>query len=191
MSIDQLQRLVPPPEVPAYVPTESDWVQVRAELGVDFPEELRRFCAVYGMGTFRGAETTALSVGCPGYLGFVADFRSELQRLREIRGPRQSDDYPFAVFPEDRGLLPLALDECDVWICWVSRGRPDEWPILVRWTWGVAGLRVFDMPLSELLVALFDRTIELPCFPPPTFVDDVRFVPYEEGKTIGGDPLRW
>ncbi len=52
-------------------------------------------------------------------------------------------------------------------------------------------MRVFEMSLSELLVSLFERKIELPCFPLPTFVDDVRFIPYEEGKTIGGDPIQW
>src|SRR5205823_6661892 len=142
-------------------------------------------------GTFRGTENTALMVGCPGYPGFVDNFRWECQRLRDIRGPCRSEDYPFDVFPDEGGILPLALDECDVWLCWVARRRTEDWPIFVRWTWGLEGMKIFEMPLSKLLVSLFEREIELPCFPLPTFIDDVRFVPYVKGMTIGGDPIQW
>jgi hypothetical protein len=194
VSINQLQSLVPPPVVPAHVPTAGDWDRAEAELGIVFPEELRRICAVYGAGTFRGVYTTALGVMCPGYPEFIANYQFELRRLRDIRGPHETDDHPFAVFPEDGGILPLALDENDIWICWVAKGKPEEWPLLVRWDWGLEGRRIFDMPLSNLLAALFERTIELPCFPLPTFVDDVRFVPYQDGGSIGDSlvarPLR-
>jgi hypothetical protein len=184
MAWDRLRRIVAPPDTPTFVPTASDWLRVQSELGVDFPEEHRQFCDLYGMGTFRGSETTALSVWCPGYPQFVEDFRFECQRLRDIRGPVRNEDHPFDVFPNEGGILPLALDECDVWLCWVTHSRPADWPILVRWSWGTDGMSVFDMPLSTLLVALFERRIDLPCFPPPTFTDNVRFIPYESGRPV-------
>jgi hypothetical protein len=178
LSLDRLRALIPPPPSPACIPSSSDWRAVESELGTTLPGELLRFCTVYGLGTFRGTETTALSLGCPGYRGFVEDVRAECQRLRDIRGGRKSRDYPFDVFPDEGGLLPLGLDENDVWLCWATHGPPDRWPVVVRWTWGLDGMRAFEMPLSELLVGLFERSIELPCWPLPTFADDVRFVPF-------------
>jgi SMI1-KNR4 cell-wall len=178
MAIDRLQELIPPPQTPTCTSTAGDWLKIKSELGLDFPKELKEFCAVYGMGTFRGSETTAFSIYCP-WRGFVDDMRRENQRLREIRSPVKSEDYPFDVFPEEGGLLPLGSDECDAWLCWATKGLPDTWPIVVRWTWGLNGMQSFDLSLSEFLVSILKRKIELPCWPLPWFVDDVRFVPYE------------
>lgn len=179
-SLDKLLRLIPPPAAPTCVPVASDWNHVQSELGVTLPEELRQFSTAYGLGTFRGAETTALSIGCPGYRGYVGDIKAECQRLRDIRGAARNEDHPFDVFPDPGGLLPLGLDECDVWLCWATTSAPESWPIVVRWTWGAQGMRTFHRPLSDLLLALFERKVELPCWPLPAFVDDVRFVPYQE-----------
>jgi hypothetical protein len=178
-SIERLCELCPPPKVPICSPTASDWATVVSELGVHLPNELFRLCAVYGTGTFRGTETTALSVYCPGHKGFVPHMRLECERLQEIRGAHKTDDHPFDVFPAEGGWLPLGGDENDVWLCWVTKGDPKHWPIVVRWTWGVEGMRTFNLPLTEFLVAILERKIELPCWPDPAFVDDVQFVPYE------------
>ena len=117
------------------------------------------------MGTIRGAEATAVSISCPGYGGFAEIVEQECERFREIRGSAKSKDFPFDVFPDKAGLLPFGADECDVWLCWITTGNPNEWPIVVRWAWGTEGMRDFNMPLTEFLVNIIERKIELPCWP--------------------------
>ena len=103
----------------------------------------------------------------------------ECERFREIRGDTQSTYYPFKVFPEEAGLLPFGADDCDVWLCWKTIGDPNEWPIAVRWAWGADGMKVFDLTLSEFLHGALSREIEIPCWPTPWFVDDLRFEAYD------------
>ncbi|MFO0796384.1 MAG: hypothetical protein U0804_02845 [Gemmataceae bacterium] len=179
MSLEKFLHMFPPPKTPTGAPTANEWNRIQNKLSESLPDELFRFHAAYGVGTFRGEETTALSVCFPSAYDSIENTHHELQRLRDIRGASRSEDQPFDVFPDSGGLLPLGLDENDVWLCWATVGRPENWPIVVRWTWGVQGMRTFHMPLSELMVALFERTIELPCWPLPTFIDNVRFVPYQ------------
>ncbi len=179
MSLVRLRQLIPPPASPTFVPTASEWAQVALELDVALPEELLEFSNAYGLGTFRGTETTALSIWCPGHPNFISSVWDECQRYRDCRGPQRSRHHPFDVFPDTGGLLPLGGDENDVWLCWATEGNPANWPIVVRWTWGDEGMRAFNMPLSEFLTGIFERRIALPCWPEPTFLDDVQFVPYQ------------
>ncbi|WP_158264818.1 SMI1/KNR4 family protein [Blastopirellula marina] len=178
-----MKQLIPPPAQPSSRPTEQDWIETQARLGLELPPEWKAFLQTYGAGTFRGSETTALSIYSAGNPSFAEDVSYELERFREIRGDAPTADYPFRIFPEPAGLYPLGIDECDVWICWKCSGAPQEWPIAVRWTWGEQGIRTFDLPLSTFLVRLFERTLELPCWPEPTFLDDVKFVPYPAAAT--------
>ena len=178
MSLNRLSKLIPPPEVPTYVPTEADWEILAKRLGTNLPDSVKELCSVYGMGTFRGNQATAISIHCPGYRGGVDDFINEYDRLKEVRGTHISNEQPFNVFPEENGILPLGLDETDVWLCWKTTEKVNDWEIVVRWTFGPNGLKTFNMGLCEFLVALFERKITLPCWPPPHFTDSVHFAPF-------------
>jgi len=179
MPISELNKYVAPPELATHIPKLDEWEVVQSQLGVRLPTELKEFCAKYGVGSFRGEETVGLSIWCPiDGLTFVNELRAECQRYLDARGEEESDDFPFKVFPEAGGLLPLGSDENDVWLCWVTNGPPDEWSIAVRWTWGKVGIRVFNVSLSQFLVSIFKREIDLPCWPAPMFESDLHFVPY-------------
>ncbi len=92
MSLDRLCELFPPPNIPVCPTTLSAWAKVKAELGTDLPEELLRFSTLYGLGTFRGTETTALSIFCPGYSGFVDTIHFNLSIvMRDCRGEHKDE----------------------------------------------------------------------------------------------------
>lgn len=175
---ERIQEIAPPPTSPSHVPSEEVWTSVESKLGASLPAELKWFSQTYGLGTFRGSQTTAISIYSVGPDSFVNDINLELARFREIRGEQSDEAYPFNVFPEGDGLFPLGIDESDIWICWKCAGDPEQWPITVRWSWGEQGMREFDLPLTQFLTELFERSIELPCWPHPTFLDDMKFVPY-------------
>jgi hypothetical protein len=177
-NLKRLQELVPPPKNPTFIPTPTDWRNCRAELGINLPDELLQFCQVYGFGTFRGTEMTSLSVRCPGYPKYVDGVRVECRRYRDCRGQVRSNDYPFDVFPDEGGLFPFGYDENDIWLCWATHGPSARWPIVVRWDPGLDRIETIEMSLCEFLVSLFDLKLEMPCFPPPSFVDEVQFVPF-------------
>ncbi len=176
--MDQLQEILPPPNEAVNPPTNEDWAMVEKTFGMPLPSELFSFSRTYGTGTIRGKKNTAVSIYNPGQPEFIQILQFECQRLRDIRGTHKTLDKPFDVFPERGGLLPLGSDECDVWICWEVSGIPEKWPIIVRWSWGIFGMRRFELSLTEFLVRILKRQIELPGWPRPTFFDQIEFVPY-------------
>jgi hypothetical protein len=180
MSIDKLCGLVEPPKAASHAPASETWNVIEGQIGVGLPRELKAFCSKYGIGSFRAEESPALNIWCPGEgPKFVDELRAECKRYLDARGENRSDDFPYNVFPEAGGLLPLGSDDNDVWLCWVTNGPADTWQIAVRWTWGINGLRTFNLTLCQFLVSLFKREIELPCWPSPMFEEHLHFVPYE------------
>jgi hypothetical protein len=178
VSLSKLQELVSPPKIPRCPTSDSDWKKVQSDLKTKLPSELKTFSQVYGMGIFRGTETTALSIYAPSYPGFVEVVQYECNRFRSMNARKDYAHYPFDLFPDDGGLLPLGVDESGYCLFWETGGDPENYPIVVHWTFGKCGMARFEMTLSELLVALLERTVELPCWPLPAFVDDVEFIPY-------------
>src|SRR4051794_19041586 len=54
IGFDEFRRMIPPPAIPICYPSESDWQATELELGTKLPVELKRYCAAYGVGWFRG-----------------------------------------------------------------------------------------------------------------------------------------
>jgi hypothetical protein len=181
MSLARLCELIPPPSDPSHVPSAEDWERVQAELGTRLPHELFQFATVYGEGTFRGTEATAFGVCSPRYPSFVEMVRFQCERYRECRGDHKDKYHPYDTFPDEGGLFPFGGDETDVWLCWSAKGDPNRWPIVVRWTCGLEGMRTLELSLIDFLVNVLERKLDLPCWPKPFFVDDVRFEPYRGG----------
>lgn len=175
MSIHRLKEILAPPANPVDPPSEKVWDSVRSTLGINLPTNLLTMSKVYGTGMIRGEEMTGLGIYNPGHPNYIRDAQNELQRLRDTRGPVKDSDMPFDVFPDENGLFPFGIDENDVWLCWQVSSHSNEWPIVIRWKYGLDGMEKFEMPLFDFLVRVFERTIELPCWPEPTFVDDMRF----------------
>jgi hypothetical protein len=88
---------------------------------------------------------------------------------------------PLEIYPESPGLLTWAHDENSNYYAWLTKGKPDSWPVVA-----VTGeLHKFDQykfGMTEFLVKAFQHRIKCKCFPKdyPTPVEDFIFTPFEE-----------
>jgi hypothetical protein len=122
----ELVRRVPPPERPVGGP--YDWAATERELGTPLPADYKRLVETYGRGGFWGA----LYLRAPGHDGaypLIADLLDDF-------GPLREDDlghYPYPLYPEPGGLLAWAENDCGGFVCWLTEGPPDAWPVVI-WT---------------------------------------------------------
>ena len=152
----QLQELLPPPTSPR----DSDDLalhQNEQTIGSSFPSDFLRYSTLYGSGRicvgpysweiWSGARTT--------YPAIVADFS---RIWGELRDAIETTHVPLGLFPEPGGLLPFG-NRSDVWFTWKTVGQPDEWKIVVMWSYEEDSYQIFDMGFAEFLVTLLTRRI--------------------------------
>jgi hypothetical protein len=125
-TIDDLVRLVPPPEAP--VDAIGDWALVEADLGLELPSDFRTLIQRYGRGQFQSFITPLMPFGQD------ATLVVEARRLQKDDQPFREDypqSCPYAVYPEPGGLLPWAGTDNGDRICWFTEGRPDTWTTVI------------------------------------------------------------
>jgi len=128
-TIDDLVRLVPPPEAP--VDATGDWERVEADLGLELPSDFKMLIQRYGSGQFESFITPLNPFGPHPLL--IADAR----RLQEDDQPFREENpelSPYAFYPEPGGLLPWAGTDNGDRICWLTEGHPHAWTTV---TWNV------------------------------------------------------
>ncbi|MEV0133722.1 SMI1/KNR4 family protein [Dactylosporangium sp. NPDC050688] len=127
MRVEKLVALVPPPDEVIDAPRRQAFADCEAELGVILPADFKDLLSAYGMGRFfdylfayplsgRGmnlARNTALRDG-------HADARR-----------RHPDWYPYPLYPETDGLLIWGGTYDGHSLCWLTKGEPDRWPVVV------------------------------------------------------------
>lgn len=157
-AFQQLIQLMPPPASPIGLPV--DWDKASQELGIEFPEDYRKFIDTYGTGWI----CDCLSVWKPPYRPLA------LETLRDCVGSSQ-----YSVFPETGGLLPFGRTGDSEKINWVTKGLPNEWTI-VFWTCtnefhetNCIGVVAFLVQLLTGTSVLFDGDLEREWFETPTF----------------------
>ena len=124
-TIDDLVRLVPPPEAP--VDATGDWARVETDLGLELPSDFKMLIQRYGLGQFESFITPLNPFGRHAMLIDEARRLQEDQPFRE----QHPDLSPCAFYPKLGGLLPWAGTDNGDRICWLTEGHPDTWTTVI------------------------------------------------------------
>ena len=175
MTINDLVTLVPPPALPIENGPPEKWGTIEASLGTAMPPDYREFGLRYGSGRF-----------CKGFIEVFNPFAesySELVKvqcnfLRTVKDAGM--ELPHDPFPALPGLLPWGRDENGHMMCWLTDGKPDEWPIILRRhenryeTWG--------LPLTSFLAQVFRNELNSILWQEPFREEELTFVPAARPK---------
>jgi hypothetical protein len=154
-ALDDLKRLLPPPERPAV--SEYDWPAIEAEIGTALPADYKSLVDAYGPVRFSANLRLCTPHGRPGGL----DLTCWLELTRELLGdpacPPQSDHIPagFALDPD--ALTAWGSITGSEYCLWYAAGPdPDVWPVIVGGptVWGF-----YSGTATEFIVALLTRTL--------------------------------
>lgn len=170
--LTRLQTVLRPPSAPIDVDRKALWANIES-LRISFPDDFLQYSLLYGSGTIRvGPYSWEIwSAARPSYPSTVANF-SQIQS--ELRDALETHAVPLDLFPEAGGLLPFGI-RSDVWFTWKTAGHPNEWKVVVLWSYEPDSYQIFDMPFSEFLFKLLTRQISVAGFHTEWNVADISF----------------
>ncbi|MCA8992127.1 MAG: SMI1/KNR4 family protein [Planctomycetaceae bacterium] len=123
-TLEELQRVSPPPERPLAV--DGDWSRVESDLGLCLPPDFKEFASTYGKGRFGRDEILVFHP-----LEWSNVRNSWSQRASHFRAWLDAGfNVPYPIFPEFEGLLPCAIVSDVNRINWLTRGSSENWPLV-------------------------------------------------------------
>jgi hypothetical protein len=143
---------------------------VEDEIGLTLPPDYKDFARVYGSGYFM----QFLGVCIPR----TANPNTRLEAFLPSASGVFVDDEEMAhrVWPRPGGLAPFGATDNGDYLFWLTRGRPDEWPIVV-WDRGLWQLEAFECDLTNFLAGLATGDLLPKEFPPDLVCCDHLFQP--------------
>lgn len=121
MAVAELAALVTPPSRPQ--DGAGSWRAIQPSLGIHYPADFRELIERYGTGEFfeKLVILNPLNQWC----------REDIaKQLKNLRAMRDAMDLSGAVHPETAGLFPWGFDSNGNKFCWLTKGEPDEWPVI-------------------------------------------------------------
>lgn len=151
-------RVVPPPKVPteAY---HGPWEPIEAELGTILPQDYKDFVRLYGEGQFMEFLGIHVPRFWSPYVRLVPQVRSAAQVFASFE-----EDLPYPLWPSPGGLLAFGKTDFGDYLFWLTRGSPEDWPVVV-WGRGLQEFEVFDRSLTDFLAGVATGEIDPKDFP--------------------------
>jgi len=162
VSVDELKRVLEPPEEPNEAPRPEDWSAVEERLGTPLPGDYKTFIEAYGTGRI----DNFLWVYNPFAANENLNLLKEVQEVGEIYAElgRGGHETPPPFFPSPGGLLPLGATDNGDFLFWKVSGPPDTWTIVVNES-RAPEYEEFDGGLSAFLVAILNGGFTSKIFP--------------------------
>jgi uncharacterized protein (TIGR02996 family) len=155
-----LTSLVSPPPVPVEVPSDADWLHVESRLDRRLPEDYKRIVAAYGSGLM-ARWITVLNPRSQASEHNLVEWATYVIEVicRGIHRLDEDEDFEYPFYPSEGGLLPCAHTLGGDQICWLTRGDPADWPIVVLPREIDERVGPYRGPLADFLVDLFLGTV--------------------------------
>jgi hypothetical protein len=188
VSIDELTRVVPPPEQPIEPGDLHQWAIVEHGLALArLPTDLFDLAHAYGTGFFMVEARNAIKILNP----FSDEYWPQLLHIcrleRRSKEMTQNAGFPFGIYPDSVGLLPIGTDRnggtlywhtevpmgTDLSLYWLTKGGEPQWPIIAN----PPGYRVFerfDLALTSFLSGCFTSRIRCVLWGESTFAGNPR-----------------
>src|SRR5262245_25855607 len=129
MAIEELLRVVAPPEQPLETGDAAQWAEVERLLGTRLPRDLYDFATHCGSGLVIDASGRWLLSRCVRW--YLGQLEGGGGLLRAQRGLPARYGTPYGVFPDRPGWLLWGTTSNGDALCWVTEGEPDAWPLLL------------------------------------------------------------
>jgi len=124
MAIKQLVKVIPPPKAP--LDNEGNWHAAEIIVGTKFPPDFRDLIGRYGSGAFfRGYLTIYNPLTVEG-LALMKQAENVHRSYRKLG----SCPLPLQVHPDRPGLLAWGGDDNGNDYCWLTKGKPERWPVV-------------------------------------------------------------
>ncbi|MEZ5943742.1 MAG: SMI1/KNR4 family protein [Planctomycetaceae bacterium] len=154
-AIDELASILLPPDSP--YGTEVDWKLIEKEVGLTFPSDYRELCKRYG--SFEFGNTISVMHPRQSSGSFATQMAELLVDVIDgVEGGR--DNLEYENYPSIPGLFPVIYTDNNQLVCWITEGKPDDWPLIYWSTWGTV-VQSFDQSITEFLVGLLNLTSPL------------------------------
>ncbi len=144
MALRDLVRLVPPPEHP--LDTEEGWRVPEIILGTTFPPDFMALIERYGSGRFF---SSFLHVFNPLTLEGLVFLKNSEQIYNSLHHPL--DPLPLATHPASPGLLFWGSDVNGCDYAWLTKGKPEKWPVVYLGRGDAAYPRQYRMTITRFL----------------------------------------
>ncbi|GAB4104506.1 SMI1/KNR4 family protein [Micromonospora taraxaci] len=162
MSLQKLITLVPAPDHGIDVSLPQEFAACEAELGLELPADFKELLTAYGAGMFLD------------YL-FAYPLAGDDMNIRRntllLEGHAASRGkfpmwYPYPLYPEAGGLLLWGGTYDGHSLCWLTRGEPDEWPVVV-WNQHDSNYQLYEGGAVAFIVDWLKRTLPTRTLPRP------------------------
>lgn len=153
MSINELVKIVPPPEKPREAGTDQEWKSLQKRLGLYLPNDYRDFGMTYGSGEFNDGSIHIYNPFSKSFLKILESESSRFQMTEQFIGKQ-----PFQFYPAQPGLLPFGHDVNGNDLFWFTQGEPDSWPIILRDR--ECTYETWEVPMTTFLAKAFKNEIK-------------------------------
>ena len=179
MALSELLKIVTPPDNPKEVPAKPNWAAVEKKLGLQLPDDYKRYVTKFGSGLLGEFVCVLNPFSKMEGVEFFSGADLLLSTIRELKRTEGEKYVPFDLHPESPGLLPWGGDENGNSLFWLTRGARNKWPVVV-----CAGRdnrsQLFEMGMTAFLTRTFTGEVKCKIWPKPFAVKSRRakFEPY-------------
>lgn len=165
MSINRLEKLLPPPAEPKET-DGHDWSDFFKNFGVEVPQDYKYFLSVYGTGSIGRFLWVFNPFSKNNSLNQDA-IEASINAYNELH-----KDFP-EYYPREKGsFIPWGLTDNGDAIVWiVDKGEPDLWKVAIQ----NDTEEMTGMTMSEFLVALLEKTLMSSILPAQFLESDKSF----------------
>jgi hypothetical protein len=171
MTIEALIAAVPPPDQPFGF--EGPWGPIEAELGTPLPQDYKDFVRIYGHGYFMQFLGVTVPRSSNGNTRLEKQVPLVSKIFAEFDPP---DDRPYPMWPTPGGLIPFGATDNGDYLFWLSRGPPEDWPVVV-WDRGLGKYELLECSLTGFLAGLATGEILPKEFPEDLLPNECLFKP--------------
>lgn len=162
MTAAELASLVAPPPS-SERRSASSWAAVEAAVGTALPTDYKDFIDVFGTGRLANFIWIFDPFSEARYLNLVEQAPRHLSELRRLASDF-GEKLQFDLYPDAGGLLPLGVTDNGDLLHWLTKGRPNDWHVVV------GGARspehqVFQCDLTTFLSRIVTQTEICVVFP--------------------------
>ena len=158
MTIERLLQAVVAPATPTET-YDGPWEPIEAELGTGLPQDYKDFVRLYGQGEFM----EFLGINVPSSWSPYARLVSQARATAKLFAGFE-EELPYPLWPDPEGLLAFGITDFGDYLFWLTRGSPEQWPVVV-WGRGLQQFEVFDCSLTDFLARLATGEIDPQDFP--------------------------
>jgi hypothetical protein len=175
MALNSLRQVVEPPGEPVEGGHRIKWGEIEAELGLQLPNDYKEYIREFGTGSIGGFLWIFNPVSENDNLNLLKQTTAQLPGLRSLRD-RDPEYIPYALYPEEAGLLPWGLTDNGDLMLWRMAGPSDEWSVVIKESRG-PDIEEFPCGMTEFLRGLVTGDIESEIIPRELLDLDRLFVP--------------